>query len=214
MAIAMYNTSMEKYRIQCCSQVFTFEPRAVTEVPDAFVTYLYKDYKKNGIFPIYPSDTPEMLKIKSKEALLAYRDGVLRERITNYYSQADEFKKRGITLEENKHFKTAKRWNSEIMQFLNIEEPIDEELSFLTDEQRKQTGEEKKLVFMDQNISDPKKIKAAVKATTAQERAAVALRHAEDNAKALIKKQQSVIDEILTGETDAPVVEKKSKKEA
>lgn len=130
----MFNASLEKFKIQCDSKVFVFNPRESTEVPDypmELVGFVYAQTKDRGVFPIYPNMSEADIKKAERQALINYRSGFLNERIVNYIAQQDEFKKNGITLSEDPRFKRAKRWSEEILKKLELEAPLEQELSFL-----------------------------------------------------------------------------------
>lgn len=144
----MFNASLEKYKVQCNSIVFRFEPRSFTVVPDELWPFLYTQLKDCGVFAVKPSMAKEQVKEEHRTALLAYLSGRLAERIVNYTSQEDEFRKKGITFKRHARFDEALRWEQEIRQILEMERPIEVELSFLNEERRKQLGFDKASIQM------------------------------------------------------------------
>ena len=160
----LYNASLESFKLQCDSKVFRFHPRSFTEVPDDLANLVYEMKKDWGVFIVYPGMSKEAKKQAVRTALLSYLGGALHERIKNYASQADEFRKKGITLEDNKHSKEAKRWDKEIREVLEMEAPIYEELSYLDAKRRKKLGiDAKNVKHVEENIFDSDEILEANK---------------------------------------------------
>ncbi len=58
----MFNTSLEKFQIQCDSKVLFFTPRTSTVVPDHLVEHVYAQTKDMGVFPMRTEWTPEETK--------------------------------------------------------------------------------------------------------------------------------------------------------
>jgi len=148
----MYNTSLERFEVQCCSKVFKFEPRQSTEVPDEMVKMIYERTQHKGVFPIYPHMELPEIKVAARKAMLAYLNGALRERIVNYRAMTDEYKLRGVTLDKDPRYDRALRWDKEIRAYLEIEAPLEEELSFLDQETREKLGMDPALKDVPQDI--------------------------------------------------------------
>lgn len=138
--VKMVNASLDSFKLQCNSKVFKFEPRSSVKVPLDLVDFMMNQLRDKGVFPVYPTMTAEQVKSAERSALISYLNGALRERIINYYSQQDDYKKRGVTLQDDPRFKRALRWDKEIRAKLELESPIEEELSFLNADQRKSIG--------------------------------------------------------------------------
>jgi len=136
----MYNASLDSFQIQCDSVVYQFRPRQFTNVSDALWPLIYNQYKDRGIFAVPPSMTVEEKKKAHREALLQYLGTTLRERIVNYNSQEDDFRKRGVTFKRHLKHEEALRWDEEIRAMLEMEAPIDERLSFISAEKRSELG--------------------------------------------------------------------------
>lgn len=139
----MFNASLEAFKVQCNSIVFRFNPRSFTRVPDELWPFLYAQFKDRGVFAVMPSMSKQEVKEAHRQALLSYLSGHLRERIANYTSQEDEFRKKGITFKRHPRFEEALRWEIEIREMLEMERPIETELSFLDAERRKALGFDK-----------------------------------------------------------------------
>jgi len=135
-----YNTSLETFDRMVDSRVFKFFPREYTEVPDQYVDMLYEQVKMWGCFPIRHGMTEEQIKKAKYDALKEYLNGALRIRIECYAMQKDQYNKMGITLQPDAREKRALRWREEIHRLLELESPIEEELSFLSSEDRKALG--------------------------------------------------------------------------
>ncbi len=151
----MFNASLERFKFQCDSIVFRFEPRSAIEVPDRLVEFVYNAHKHYGVFPIYPSMTQDDIKKAHREAMKSYLYGRIRDRILNYQSMVDDYKKRGVTIEKDARFERALRWDKEIRTYLNIEAPLEEELSFLTHEERLGVGiDDERIQHIPQNLFD------------------------------------------------------------
>lgn len=140
MATKMFNTSLEDFSIQCDSKFFQFNKRSSTMVDDHLVEFVYAQTKDRGVFPVYSSMTKDEIKKGARKALLCYLDATLRQRIRNYIAQQDDFKKKGITWSDDPRLTRAIRWEKEIVAMLEMEAPINEELSFLDAERRKSLG--------------------------------------------------------------------------
>lgn len=136
----MYNTSLETFDHQCNSIVFKFFPRQATNVPDDLKDFVYESLKARGVFPLIPGKTPEEIKKDARNAMISYLKGTIEERITNFIAQMDEFKKKGVTVDEDPRLTRAKRWKKELIAVLEMEAPIEEELSFLDDATREGLG--------------------------------------------------------------------------
>lgn len=140
MATKMYNTSPEDFNIQCDSKFFIFKKRASTLVDDTLVPFIVAQTKDQGVFPIYPSMTKDEIKKGARTALLCYLEATLRQRIRNYIAQQDDYKKKGVTWAEDVRLTRALRWEKEIIEMLEMEAPINEEISLLSAERRKALG--------------------------------------------------------------------------
>lgn len=139
--VKMFNTSLETYETQCNSKVFKFLPRQSTPVPADLVYYIYEQMKYKGVFPILPNASLEDKKKAYREAMLAYLGGDLRERISNYLAEEDEQRKRGVTNPlRHRRLNQALNWQKEITALLEIDSPIEEQLSFLDAAKRKELG--------------------------------------------------------------------------
>ena len=190
----MYNTSMEGFKCQCDSKVFVFKPRESTEVPESLTGFLYERYKDSGIFIILPEDTPLQVKKKARDALLSYLHGALRERIINFNAEADEARRRGATLPKSSLFERALRWDKEIRIKLEVEAPIERELSFLSEEERKKIGMVvPELEYIDQNLFNPTRVAEGKK------------EYDEVSARQHGKDQEAAIEEALSGPVTKPV---------
>lgn len=139
--IKMYNTSLESHDVQCNSKVFKFLPRSSTLVPADLVYFVYEQMKYRGIFPVLPNMSEDDKKKAYREAMITYLNGDLRERISNYLAEEDEQRKRGVTNPLRHHkLKQALNWQKEITALLEIEKPIEEQLSFMDQDKRKELG--------------------------------------------------------------------------
>ena len=136
----MYNTSLDTFKTQCDSRTYVFRPKEATEVRDDLALILEDRLKDYGVFVIRPEDSLETIKKKTRAALLAYRNGRLRERIGNFMARQDEERLRGATHVMNPAFDRALRWDKEITALLELEAPIEQELTFLNEEQRKKAS--------------------------------------------------------------------------
>jgi hypothetical protein len=136
----MFNTTLEKVEKQFNSVMYVFLPGQETDVPDNMLQFIEPAMKDLGVVAMRPEMSAEELKEAKRQGLIAYVKGALRERIVNFIRQEDEFKKNGVTLEREPRFQRALRWEKEIMALLKMEKPIEEELSFLTHDQRKEIG--------------------------------------------------------------------------
>lgn len=146
----IFNASLDKFQIQCNSLVFQFNPRSYgvmgkdnKNIPDELVPFIVNQFKDRGVFAVSPSMSKDELKEAHRTALLSYLGGCLKERVTNYTSQEDEFRKKGVTFRRHPRFEEALRWEQEIRELLEMERPIEEELSFLDVERRKKLGFDK-----------------------------------------------------------------------
>ncbi len=135
-----FNASLDSFKVQCNSVVFKFTARGAIIVPDELAPFIYNQFKERGVFLIRPSMTREEVKEAHRQALLEYLSGTLEERIRNYTSREDEDRKRGITIQRHPKFEEALRWKAEIIELLEMERPIEVELSFLDAERRKKLG--------------------------------------------------------------------------
>lgn len=164
-----YNTSLETMDVMCDSKVFKFYPRQYTEVPVELAGFLYEQVKSWGCFPIKDGMTDAEIKEAKYKALKDYLKGALRIRIDNYGMQKDMYQKLGVTLQPDAAEKRALRWKTEIHKLLELESPLEEELSFIGAEDRKLLGidvpniqdVEDKLANIPQNVFDVKTIKDA-----------------------------------------------------
>jgi len=145
----MFNVSLDRFRQQCDSLTFDFEPRSYVtmcgrpptkEIPERIAPLLYELTKDQGVFIVHPGMEEKDIKAQERQALLRYLGGALHERIKNYISEEDDFKRKGVTLKRNKHFENALRYQKEIREMLEMEAPIEEELSFFDAERRKALG--------------------------------------------------------------------------
>lgn len=157
--VEMKNTSLEKFRVQVDSKVFSFKPNGSVMVPYDLVMEVYERTKDYGTCPIYKNMSDEEIAQTIREARLNYLNGVIRERLANFTAQADEFKKRGVTLPEDPLFTRTMRWKKELETLLNQDAPIVEELSFSS---TKMADSEPKEVPEPKRLGRPKKIEAEV----------------------------------------------------
>lgn len=126
----IYNATLEDTEVQCNSTMYSFKAQESTQVPDDLVNFIIGDYGHRGLFALkYGMD----IKKARRDALLAYVRGTLDERIKNYIREMDEAKRRGVTIDEAPAFKRAKQWRAEILEMLNVEAPLDKELSYTKD---------------------------------------------------------------------------------
>lgn len=130
---SIFNASLEKWEIQVNTKVYTFLPREITQVPEEVTPILEMEYAAKGIIAVYPGDD---FKAKERQALIAYLE-TINNRIQNYQSEFDEAKRRGVTMEAASAWTRAKRWKEEILTKLNMEAPLEEEKSFLAEEDMK-----------------------------------------------------------------------------
>jgi hypothetical protein len=81
-------------------------------------------------------------KAAERKALEGYLKGVIFERLRNYEAMFDESKKKGVTLDVSDYpdYARAKRWKKEIKAKLNMEDEHRDELSFISDDDRKKLG--------------------------------------------------------------------------
>lgn len=164
-----YNTSLEKFDEMVDSRVFKFYPREYTEVPDHLADMLYEKVKAWGCFPIRPNMTDAQIRDAKYQALKDYLKGALRIRIDNYGMQKDMYQKLGVTIQPDAAEKRALKWKTEIHKVLELESPLEEELSFLDTEDRKALGIDlpnsqyvkDKLANIDQSTFDVDKVKKA-----------------------------------------------------
>lgn len=146
MMVKMFNVSLEDFKIQCDSKVFVFKKRSATLVDDYLVQFVHEQTKDRGVFPIYLSMDKAAIKKAARTAMLLYLSGTIQQRIRNYASQHDDFRKKGVTFANSPHYERALRWEKEIIAMLEIEAPIHEELSFLDTERREALGIDDKRV--------------------------------------------------------------------
>lgn len=133
----VYNASLEKYEIQIFSKMFVFNPRSYTEVPDTHSWPIAREHHTKGLIIVEDGSD---FKAKERQALISYLRR-LDERIRNYHSELDEFRRKGAHIEKKPEHLRAERWREEIIKRLEMTAPVVEELSFLNPEH---TGDEKK----------------------------------------------------------------------
>lgn len=136
------NTTLEKVKWQCDGSVYIFEPRSETKIPQPLAQFLNAQCGFKGLVALPPmyEKGDQSWRMAERAGLLSYLSGALSERKRNYEAQMDEYKKRGVTLDESPRYKECIRWMKEIRHKLEMEAPIEEELSFLESEERKKLG--------------------------------------------------------------------------
>lgn len=107
------------------------------DVDENLVPFLESSFGHRGLFA-YKSG--EDLKPQVWRALAKYREETLLNRIRYINSQRDDYKKKGVTLEESPLLKRSIRWEKEIVAKLKLEAPVETELSFLDESDRKRFG--------------------------------------------------------------------------
>ena len=135
-----FNTTLEKIKKMCCSKSFVFDPRSYTEVDDNLSDFMEVALKDWGVVKCQHGITESELKELKRQGLINYVKGILRVRINNYLSEKEDFKRRGVQLPDDVRLVRALRHEKEIYALLNMERPIEQELSYLTEEQRKNMG--------------------------------------------------------------------------
>lgn len=149
-----FNCTLEKVEKMCNSIMYVFEPRSYLDVPDDIVQFVEQELKPFGIMKCDYGITEDQLKDVKRDGLINYVKGTLRTRILNYMSQKDEYQKKGVTIPDDPRFSRALRFEKEIYQLLKMSKPVEQELSFLSDEERKGIGiDDKYIEFLaDQDV--------------------------------------------------------------
>lgn len=161
-----YNSSLEpSFSRQFDGKFYHFSPRSKTVFPDHLDWQLFfetQNLKQYGVFPVLANMTKEQLVEAEYKALNEYLNGALRERIRNYQAEADDAKRKGITLEKDIRFERALRLQKELVHKLKVEAPRDDEWSFFDAETRQKLGIDDNQIkyFEGQNLFDPEVIKA------------------------------------------------------
>lgn len=148
--VKCFNATLEPVEWQCDGVFYMFQPRKIAEIPAHIASFLEVQCRRKGVVPL-PHGIDQAhpdFKGFERRALIAYLNGDLRERARNYQAEADEYKRKGVTLEEHRRFKEAMRWAKEIRHRLEMEAPIEEELSFLDKSDREKIG------IKDDNVID------------------------------------------------------------
>ena len=140
--VKLYNASLESFAVMSESRYFKFEPRSYTECDDMYLKFLLEKVERWGVFQVKEGmvgtdgNFTEAGKQASFNALKAYIRGALATRIQNYISQKDMYTKMGVTLPTIPAERRAMKWDAEIRKILDIHAPLEEELSFLTEDDK------------------------------------------------------------------------------
>lgn len=135
--IQFVNTTLEKFKIQCNSKVYVFEPRSTTMVPYNEAKLVSDHVRHRGVAVIFPTMTEEQKKGAIGTALSVYRKaGTLFNRLKNNKAYMDDFKRRGIEIEKPEGQEEAEIWAKEIDFLLGTEFKTKSNASFLSDAER------------------------------------------------------------------------------
>lgn len=121
----IYNPTLEKLEIQCNSQGFDFHPRSVTEVPEHLIDFIIPQWRHRGIFEVTEGMNADGFKLAQRQALITYIQETLDQRIMNCVRYMDMRKAQGITTDEPKQLKIARKWREELYKILEMEAPIE-----------------------------------------------------------------------------------------
>jgi hypothetical protein len=139
--VPVYNPTLQKLKWTCASRVYEFDPDSYQMVEYDHIVYLKEQMWQWGLFVM---ERGQDFKEARRQALIKYLTGGLQQIINGWESYKDDYRKRGIEIEDPPKLKEAKRWKKELEFHLEKEAPIEERLSFLSDEERKQIGIEEK----------------------------------------------------------------------
>lgn len=158
-----YNPTFEDVRIRVDSKCYDFKSQSYLEVEDEqlFICEMIAERAfPKGIFIVnhglkegsraflgfcekmkalqieFMKEDGDFESVK-RIALKSYMDKTLSVRIQLYEAKMDELKTNGKTVVEDFQYKTANRWKSEIVKFLNEDVSFVKETSFLKSEEPK-----------------------------------------------------------------------------
>lgn len=129
----VFNATLEKWPIVLTSRYFAMEPRSVTKVPEDMAWMVERFHNHKGLFIVRFGDD---IKSQERQALIKYRS-FLNARIKRFQSWLDQMKLEGKTVDKPKLMLRYERWFDEVTKKLEIEAPLDQELSYLDDDHMK-----------------------------------------------------------------------------
>lgn len=154
-----FNCTLEQKDWQCDCFQFSFKPRSILNVPER-ISWIAKDeLKEYGIIPLDGLDKNTFAEAE-RAALLDYLQNNIKRRIMNFDSYYEDLRRTGVTFEKNDPlYLKLLRWEKELSHKLNMERPIDVELSYLTKEEREKIGVDGEKFFNFEEKNEVEKLK-------------------------------------------------------
>lgn len=159
-----FNPTLETFSWPCDGKHYVFTRQETTEVPDNLAPFIEEQCAARGIFALrYGID----FKATHRRALITYLKECLSIRLSYVAAHKYDIKmKSGVELADSPLWARWRRWYTEIMKKLELEAPIEEEISFLTEAEMTKLGinSEKLVAFEEAGIIEKdvfKKIESA-----------------------------------------------------
>lgn len=132
-----FNPTLEDFSWPCDGKHFHFKKQEVTEVPDNLAPFIEEQCNHRGVFALrYGID----FKTAHRQSLLTYLKECLAIRLSYVAAHKFDMKLKGIELEDTPLWSRWRRWYAEIMKKLEMEAPIEQEISFLTEAEMAKAG--------------------------------------------------------------------------